>query len=66
MNPVLQPTGVVVEARHHCYRLAHRNWRPFRNKSVTQEVELESRKGNKEQLQDLEELHFQILLQVKR
>jgi len=66
MNPMLQPTGVVMEVRHHCYRLVHRNWQPFRNKNVTQQVELESQKGNQEQLQDLEELHFQILLQVKR
>ena len=65
MNPMLQPTGVAVEVRHHCCRLVHRNWQPFRNKNVTQQVELESQKGNKEQLQDLEELHFQILLQVK-
>jgi hypothetical protein len=66
MNPMLQPTGVVVEVRHRCCRLARRNWRPFRNKNVNQQVELESQKGNKEQLQDLEELHFRILLQVKR
>jgi hypothetical protein len=66
MNPMLQPTGVVAEERRHCYRLAHRNWRPFRNRNVTQRAELESQKGSKGQLQDLEELRFQILLQGKR
>jgi hypothetical protein len=66
MNPTLQPTGVVAEVRCHCYRLAHRNWRPFRSTNVTQQAEIESQKRNKEQLQDLKELHFQILQQVKR
>jgi hypothetical protein len=66
MNPMLQPTGVVVEVRHHCYRLAHRNFPPFRNKNMTQWVDLESLKRNKGQILDLEELQFQILLQVKR
>jgi hypothetical protein len=66
MNPMLQLTGVVVEVRRHCYRLAHRNLPPFRNKNMIQWVGLESLKRNKEQLLDFKELQFQILLQVKR
>jgi hypothetical protein len=66
MNPMLRPTGAVAEVRRHCYRLARRNWRPSRDTNMIQRVETESQEGNKEQLQDLKELHFQILQRVKR
>jgi len=66
MNPMLQPTGVVVEVRHHFCRPAHRNLLIFRNKNMTQWMGAESPTRNQELPTNLAELQFQILWQGKR